>query len=214
MRAFIFDLDGVVVNTAKYHYQAWRKLAGELGFIFDRSQNERLKGVSRMESLRIVLEAGNIVGLPEEEKAELADRKNRYYLEMISKIDESEILPGILEFIEKIRRAGYKTALGSASRSGGMILRKLHIDQEFDVIVDGNEVEKPKPDPEVFVRASRLLGVPCRECVVVEDAAAGVKAAHAGGMKCIGIGSRAVLGDADAVVDSTIELSRIELEGL
>lgn len=214
MKAVIFDLDGVVVNTAKYHYLAWKKLAEELGFDFDENQNEKLKGVSRMESLRIVLEAGGITGLSDEKKKELADRKNGYYLEMIAEIDASEILPGIPEFLAKIRREGYRTALGSASKSGRMILEKLGIDSQFDVIVDGNMVEKPKPDPEVFITAAKLLDAPCQTCIVVEDAAAGVEAAHAGGMKCVGIGDSQVLGEAELVVDSTKKLTEIDLENL
>ena len=120
MKAVIFDLDGVIVDTAKYHYLAWKKLAAELGFEFDLIHNEKLKGVSRMDSLNIVLETGGIKGLPEEKKAELAARKNGYYLKMIEKIDESEILPGIPQFIEKLRTEGYRIALGSASKSGKM----------------------------------------------------------------------------------------------
>lgn len=214
MRAVIFDLDGVVVNTAKYHYLGWKKLAKELGFDFDISHNERLKGVSRMESLNIVLEVGGITGYSEEEKQKLADRKNRYYLEMIESIDGSEILPGIPEFLEKLKNKGYQTALGSASKSGRMILEKLGLDSKFDVIVDGNLVERPKPDPEVFVKAAQLLGVPCEECIVVEDAQAGVQAAHAGGMKCIGIGDERILGEAEKVVLDTEELNWVDLERL
>ena len=181
MKAVIFDLDGVVVNTAKYHYLAWKKLAGELGFDFDIRHNERLKGVSRMESLNIVLEVGGITGYSQ-------------------------------EFLDKIRNAGYKAALGSASKSGGMILRKLGLESKFDVIVDGNLVEKPKPDPEVFVKGAQLLNIPCEECIVVEDAKAGVEAAHAGHMKCIGIGDPMILGEAEKVVNSTEELVTVDLE--
>ena len=212
MKAVIFDLDGVVVNTAKYHYLAWKKLAGELGFDFDIRHNERLKGVSRMESLNIVLEVGGITGYSQEQKEELADRKNQYYLTMIENPDQSEILPGIPEFLDKIRNAGYKAALGSASKSGGMILRKLGLESKFDVIVDGNLVEKPKPDPEVFVKGAQLLNIPCEECIVVEDAKAGVEAAHAGHMKCIGIGDPMILGEAEKVVNSTEELVTVDLE--
>lgn len=214
MKAIIFDLDGVVVNTAKYHYLAWKKLAKQLGFEFDVAHNERLKGVSRMESLNIVLEVGGITGYSEEKKNELADRKNGYYLSMIEKLDQSEILPGIPEFLEKIRKAGYKTALGSASKSGGMILEKLGLMPMFDVVVDGNLVERPKPDPEVFTKAADLLGIPYEKCIVVEDAKAGVEAAHAGRMKCIGIGNPEILGAAEKVVGSTEGLMQVDLENL
>lgn len=203
MKAIIFDLDGVVVDTAKYHYQAWRKLAEELGFAFGMNQNERLKGVSRMQSLEIVLEVGGMTGINEEMKQELADRKNGYYLEMISEINESEILPGIFEFIRELKKEGYKIALGSASKSGRMILEKLGLADQFDVIVDGNLVERAKPDPEVFVKAAEMMGVPCSECIVIEDAAAGIEAALAGGMKCVGIGDRTILAKANTVVPNT-----------
>lgn len=212
MKAIIFDLDGVVVNTAKYHYLAWKKLAAELGFDFDIAHNERLKGVSRMESLNIVLETGNLTGYSEEEKKELAERKNSYYLAMIEKLDHTEILPGIPRFLDRIREAGYKTALGSASKSGKMILEKLGLLPMFDAVVDGNLVEKPKPDPEVFIKAAKMLEVPCSECIVVEDAKAGVQAAHAGNMKCIGIGDREILGDAEIVVESTSQLMEVDLD--
>lgn len=203
MKAIIFDLDGVVVDTAKYHYLAWKKLAEELGFEFEEGHNERLKGVSRMQSLEIVLEVGKMTEVSEDEKQQLAERKNGYYLEMISQLDESEILPGISQFIYRLREKGYKIALGSASKSGRMILEKLGLAELFHVIVDGNLVERAKPDPQVFVKAAELLGVPCSECVVVEDAAAGVEAALAGGMRCIAIGDDQVLGKADMVLPGT-----------
>ena len=206
MKAVIFDLDGVVVDTAKYHYLAWRKLAGELGFEFDISHNERLKGVSRMESLNIVLETGGVKGLTEEEKQDLADRKNRYYLQMIQGIGESEILPGIPEFIAGLKEKGYKIALGSASKSGGMILEKLKLAGVFDAIVDGNLVARAKPDPQVFVTAAEFLKIHCENCTVLEDAKSGIEAAKAGGMRCVGVGNREMLKAADIVVDSTAEL--------
>lgn len=212
MKAYIFDLDGVVVDTAKYHYLAWKQLAEELGFYFDIKHNERLKGVSRMESLNIVLETGNIKGLTEEKKIELAERKNKFYLNMIEQIDESEILPGIPEFINKLRAREYQIALGSASKSGKMILEKLKLVNLFDQIVDGNIVQNPKPNPEVFLTASKLLHVAPEACIVVEDAQAGVKAAHAAGMFCIGIGDQTVLKEADIVIACTARLDTIEIK--
>lgn len=211
MKAIIFDLDGVVVDTAKYHYLAWRKLAEELGFAFEEEHNERLKGVSRMRSLEILLEVGGLTGMSEVQKQKLAERKNGYYLNMISGIDQSEILPGISQFISRQKRAGYKIALGSASKSGRMILEKLGLADQFDAIVDGNLAERAKPDPQVFIKAAELLGVPCSECIVIEDAAAGIDAALAGGMKCIGVGDKAILGKADIVVSDTEALSGIEM---
>ncbi|MGO5053364.1 beta-phosphoglucomutase [Lachnospiraceae bacterium LCP25S3_G4] len=212
MKAVIFDLDGVVVNTAKYHYLAWKKLAAELGFEFDIIHNEKLKGVSRMESLDIVLEAGGIKELSDEEKMKLATRKNGYYMEMIEGIDESEILPGVLEFLKKTKAEGYLISLGSASKSGKMILEKLNIADHFDAIVDGNLVELAKPNPQVFIKAAELLNVPCENCIVVEDAKAGVEAALAGNMKCIGVGDTCILGAANIVVGSTDKLVDLELE--
>lgn len=211
MKGFIFDLDGVVVDTAKYHYLGWKILAQDLGFDFPASCNERQKGVSRMESLEIVLEAGNITGLSEEEKIELADRKNGYYLEMISNIGKDEILPGIEEFLQKLKKAGYKTALGSASKSASRILKQLEIEEYFDAVVDGNLVTKPKPDSEVFTKGADMLKIPYKDCTVVEDAKAGVEAAKAAGMKCIGIGSKEILKDADIVLKSTEDLLTVEI---
>ncbi len=214
MKAVIFDLDGVVVDTAKYHFLAWKKLAAELGFEFDIVHNEKLKGVSRMDSLNIVLEAGGTKGVSENEKLELATRKNEYYLEMIGGIDESEILPGIQEFLKKIKEEGYLIALGSASKSGRMILEKMNLAEWFDVIVDGNLVELPKPNPQVFVKGAELLGVPCENCIVVEDAKAGVEAAISGGMKCIGVGDAEILEAANVVVPGTARLMEVNLETL
>ena len=151
----IFDLDGVVVDTAKYHYLDWDRLAGEMGFRLDSSVNERLKGVSRMDSLEIVLQAGGIGGISQEEKLRLAQRKNGYYQEMIKEISPSELLPGTVEFIKKLKERNYKTALGSASKSGGLILKRLGIISLFDVVVDGNQVSRAKPDPEVFFHSCR-----------------------------------------------------------
>lgn len=207
----IFDLDGIVVDTAKYHYLAWDRLAEELGFRLNPSVNERLKGVSRMDSLEIVLKAGGIRGVSGEEKQRLAQRKNGYYQEMIKTISPSEILPGTVEFIKRLKEQDYKTALGSASKSGGMILKRLGIDLLFDVIVDGNQVSRAKPDPEVFLRAADAMGIPYGDCVVIEDAEAGVRAAHAGGMRCVGVGDSTVLSEADLIVEDTTGLSQLEL---
>lgn len=202
-RAFIFDLDGVVVNTAKFHYQAWKQLAQSLGFDFPEEKGELLKGVSRMESLEIVLEAGEMTYLKAVEKEVLADSKNRLYLDFISGLSNEDILPGIYEFLLRIRSEGYRTALGSASKSGGLILRRLGIENLFDVIVDGLSITRAKPDPEVFLTAAEGLCVNPGNCVVVEDARAGVAAAKNGGMHCIGIGKEEVLKGADLILKHT-----------
>lgn len=174
--------------------------------------NERLKGVSRMVSLEVVLEVGHITGLSLEEKEQLAGRKNDIYLKMISKLDENSILPGIIEFLDKIKILQYKTALGSASKSGKMILEQLKLSDYFDAIVDGNLIQNPKPDPEVFQKAADLLKIPYDKCIVVEDSKAGIEAARAGGMHSIGIGDMKILKLADIVIESTELLPEINLE--
>jgi hypothetical glycosyl hydrolase len=213
-KAVIFDLDGVVADTSVYHYLAWRDLAKELGFDFSKGDNEQLKGVSRMASLELVLKAGRIEGMTDKQKESLAQRKNEMYLRMIGNIDEKSILPGIMDFLKLVRDKGYRTALGSASRSGRLVVERLGITGQFDVIVDGNMVSVPKPDPEVFKRAADLLHTAYQDCIVVEDAAAGVEAAKAGGMRCIGIGDACILKAADTVVEGTADLVRIDLDGL
>lgn len=214
MKGFIFDLDGVLTDTAKYHYLAWKELARGLGFHFPIEQNERQKGVSRMASLEILLEAGGITDKTEAEKLALAEEKNNLYLKMIETITSADILPGISEFLERLKREGVKIALGSASKSGGMILEKLGIEKLFDAIVDGNLVSRPKPDPEVFLKAAKLLGLPPKSCIVVEDAKAGVEAALAAGSHVIGIGSREQLSAADAVLNDTWMLVDFDYERL
>ena len=205
MKGFIFDLDGVIADTAKYHLTAWQKLARELGFTFDAVHNERQKGVSRMASLEILLEVGNIKGLSQQEKIELANRKNTYYLDTISKLDRSEILPGVEEFLKKIKKRGDKIALGSASKSGRKIIEQLELEKYFDVI------EKPKPSSEVFTKGAELMGIPYGECVVIEDAKAGIRAAKSAGMSCIGIGDATILQEADIVITSTKELLNLDI---
>lgn len=199
IKACIFDLDGVIVDTAVYHYKAWKRLAAGLGFDFSEHDNERLKGVSRMQSLEIVLECGGITKT-EAEKEELAAQKNTWYTEMISQMTPAEILPGAREFVQSCRDAGIKTALGSASKNSMTILNKLNIVNLFDAIIDGNKVSKAKPDPEVFLKGAEELGIEPQFCVVFEDAIAGVEAAKAGGMKAVGIGDPEILHEADMVV--------------
>ena len=199
VKACLFDLDGVIVDTAKYHFIAWRELASELGFEFTEEHNEKLKGVSRMTSLEILLGVGGIT-LPEEKKIELATRKNERYVSYIMKMTPDEILPGVVDFLEQLKVKGIKTAIGSASKNATVILERLELMSRFDVIIDGNRVSKAKPDPEVFLKGAGALGVPPAECVVFEDAAAGIEAAINGGMKCVGIGQPEVLGKANRVI--------------
>lgn len=199
MKGAIFDLDGVIVDTAKYHYLAWAKLADELGFAFTEEHNERLKGVSRMRSLDILLEVGG-QDFSDEDKLSMADKKNKLYVEYISTLNESELLPGVKEYLIELRARGVGIALGSASKNAVFILDKLNIADLFDAIVDGNKVSRAKPDPEVFLIACAELGLQPEDCVVFEDAEAGVQAAKAAGMQVVGIGSPEILKDADLVV--------------
>jgi len=203
--AVIFDLDGVIVDTARYHYLAWKRIAGSLGYDLPAGLNEQLKGVGRAESLDLILAAGNI-RLNAGEKKELADRKNSLYLEYISGIKTDELIPCAKELVLLFRKKGKKTALGSSSRNAAKILEKLEITNLFDCIVDGNQIERTKPYPEIFLTAARNLGVSPENCVVIEDAAAGVQAAINGGMKVVGIGKGSDLYQADAVVRSISDL--------
>ena len=200
IKGFLFDLDGVIVDTAKYHYLAWKRLADELSIPFTENDNERLKGVSRMRSLEIILEIGKL-DLSAEEKEALAIKKNAWYVEYITKVTPEEILPGALEFIQEARAQDIKIALGSASKNASTILQRLNITDYFDAIISGNEVSKAKPDPEVFLKGAEALGLTPAECVVFEDAAAGVEAAINGEMKCVGIGTKEILGKADIVAE-------------
>lgn len=206
IKACLFDLDGVIVDTAKYHYLAWKRLANELGFDFTEHDNERLKGVSRMASLEILLEIGQVT-LDDAAKEELAARKNDWYVESISKMDASEILPGALEFLKECRQNGLKVALGSASKNAMTILNNTGLTPHFDAIIDGTRTSAAKPDPEVFLLGASEVGVSPENCVVFEDAEAGIEAARRAGMHCVGIGSAETLGQADFVISSLAEMS-------
>ena len=199
IKACLFDLDGVVVDTARYHYLAWKKIADDLGFSFSEHDNERLKGVSRMESLDILLEIGNIkVDL--KKKAELAATKNSLYVSYIQKMTPDEILPGVIRFLDELHNSGMLIALGSASKNAMSILDKINISQKFDAVIDGNKVSKAKPDPEVFLKGAIELGIDPQNCLVFEDAQAGIDAARNGGMHIIGIGQPENLINAEFVI--------------
>lgn len=205
MKGAIFDLDGVIVDTAKYHYLAWKELARELGFDFKESDNERLKGVSRMRSLEILLEVGGITAT-EEEKTRMAEQKNRRYVEMLGSLSKSELLEGAEEYLLKLRSEGVKIALGSASKNAPFILEKLSISELFDAVVDGNSVSAAKPDPEVFLKGAELLGLDPRDCVVFEDSEAGIEAARNAGCGVVAIDKFGVLHGADKYVKNLGEL--------
>lgn len=196
IKGCLFDLDGVLVDTAKYHFLAWKRLAEELNITFTHDDNERLKGVSRMRSLDIILEIGQVT-LEESQKITLADKKNEWYKEYIMKMDETEILSGVSEFLSHIKAQGMKIALGSASKNSPIILERTGLAKYFDAIVDGNDVKSAKPDPEVFLLGAERLGLKPEECIVFEDAQAGVEAAVAGGMKVVAVGTEELLKGAD-----------------
>jgi beta-phosphoglucomutase len=200
--AFIFDLDGVIVDTAKYHFLAWRNLANELGFEFTEEHNELLKGVSRVRSLEILLEIGK-VQLTETQKQPLLLKKNEEYLGYVNKMTPDEILPGINQLLNYLDKNGVKYALGSASKNAPLILEKVGLLNRFSAIVDGNDVSKAKPNPEVFLIAAQKLKMNANNCIVVEDAIAGVDAAIAANMTCIGIGDEKLLSKATYVLSST-----------
>jgi len=204
-KAFIFDLDGVIVDTAKYHYLAWRNLANSLGFDFTEEQNEHLKGVSRVKSLEILLEIGNI-NLSEGQKKALLDEKNNEYLEYVNKMTPDEILPGVINVLDFLDKKGVKFALGSASKNASLILEKVDLLGRFTALVDGNDVSKAKPDPEVFLIAASKLKKDPENCIVVEDAIAGIQAANKAKMLSVGIGSREVLNEANYVFKDMNEI--------
>ena len=206
IKACIFDLDGVIVDTAVYHFKAWKRLANQLGFDFTEDDNEKLKGISRTQSLELILGWGK-VSKSDADKLELATLKNNWYVHMIDEMQPSEILPGSREFLQSVRKAGYKTALGSASKNSVKILKKVNLLHLFDVIIDGNKVSASKPDPQVFLDGALALNIDPAGCVVFEDAIAGVQAAKAAGMKVIGIGSSETLSGADIIVSGLHEMN-------
>lgn len=186
IKAVIFDLDGVIVSTDDCHYEAWKKMADEEGIFFDKTINNRLRGVSRMESLEIVLERTE-KEYTEDEKFALAERKNGYYKEFITRLTPSDILPGAKENLEELRANGIKIAIGSSSKNTPVILNQIGLDNYFDAVSDGNNIKNSKPDPEVFLKAADMLGIPYSECMIVEDADAGIEAGKRAGMKTLSV---------------------------
>ena len=195
-KAIIFDLDGVIVDTAKFHYLAWRKMANDLDFDITLDQNEKLKGVSRVNSLQQILGWGNKT-VTEAEFEQLMKSKNEDYLARIAHMNEDDLLPGVKKTLDYLTENQIPFALGSASKNARPILKGLKIEKRFKAIVDGNDVTKAKPDPEVFLIAAENLGVPPQDCIVFEDSVAGVEAANAAGMVSIGIGDKEILKEAD-----------------
>jgi beta-phosphoglucomutase len=208
LKAFIFDLDGVITDTAEYHYRGWKRLADEEGLPFTREDNEHLRGVSRRDSLMLILK-GRVY--PETKIQEMMTRKNNYYLELIQEIAPRDLLLGARELLEELRAAGYKVALGSASKNARDVLERLGIIHLFDAIADGYSVERQKPAPDLFWFAAKELNLQPAECVVVEDAAAGIEAARTGGFRSVGLGPAERVGAAEAIFPS---LSGVHLADL
>ena len=194
-KVFIFDLDGVIVDTAKYHFIAWQKIAQELGIEFTPEHNEDLKGVSRVRSLDIILELGKI-NASQEDKNKWLIQKNEDYLSYLVNMDQSEILPGVIPILQFLKEKNQAIALGSASKNARPILEKTGIIHYFDAIVDGNDVTKAKPDPEVFLEAAKLLNVAPENAIVFEDSIAGIQAANVANMTSVGIGEETILYEA------------------
>jgi beta-phosphoglucomutase len=188
IKAVIFDLDGVIVTTDEFHYRGWKRLADEEVFYFDRKINERLRGVSRLESLEIILEkAGRKYS--REEKTRMAERKNSYYLDQLRTLSPDDVFPGVRNIMKGLKDKGIMIAIGSSSKNTPVILQKIGMEESFDAISDGNQIKRSKPDPEVFLLAASKLRIPPDQCLVVEDADAGVEAAINAGMKCLAVGS-------------------------
>lgn len=205
VKAVIFDLDGVLVDTAIYHFQAWRRLAEQLGYSFSLADNEQLKGVSRVESLELILKWAGLEK-SELEKAQLLQQKNQWYLELIEQLGPAQLLPGSLALLRRLREKDILIALGSASKNALSILQKTAIVDYFDALIDGNAVQTSKPDPEVFLKGAEALTLQPQCCLVLEDAQAGIDAAKAAQMRVIGVGRPENLIGADGLVKDLSEL--------
>lgn len=212
LKAVIFDLDGVITDTAEYHYQAWKVIAEELNIPFTREFNENLKGVSRIDSLKLLLgQANPPADYSEAEMNELADRKNRLYVELIGSITPADLLPGIDWFLSELREAGIKTGIASASKNAPAVLRSLGASGRFDTVVDVTKLKNNKPDPEIFLTAAASLGVKPGACIGIEDAVSGIDAIKAAGMFAVAIGSGSQFPKADVVLPATTGLNYREL---
>ena len=206
-KALIFDLDGVITDTAQYHFEAWKMLADSLGFKFTKEDNERLKGVSRMDSFNIILEINNALDrYTEEEKEAFCKQKNDNYVSLIKKVTPADILPGISKFMSDAKAAGLKCAVASVSKNAPAVLTSLGLMDEFDYIADAKKISRSKPDPEIFTVCAQSLGFECSECIGIEDSQAGIEAIHAAGMKSIGINVAVTSLHPDICLSSTAEL--------
>lgn len=209
LRAAIFDLDGVIVFTDKFHYQAWKKMADELEIYFDEEINNRLRGVSRMDSLEIILERYEGEPLSAEKKEELAAQKNDTYRELLKTMTPADVTDEVRETLAEIRRRGYKISLGSSSKNAKFILERVGLSDAFDAISDGTNITKSKPDPEVFLKGAEFLGEKPENCLIVEDAEAGIDAGIAGGMKTAAIGDAVNCGKANYNMSTFSDLLKI-----
>ncbi|HIR13832.1 MAG TPA: beta-phosphoglucomutase [Candidatus Choladousia intestinavium] len=209
IQGIIFDLDGVLVSTDKFHYQAWKRLADRLGIYFDEEINKKLRGVSRRESLEIILEGKKETVYTEKEKTEFTEEKNRFYQELLKQLTPSEVDVSVRKTLQELKKRGYKLAVGSSSKNAGTILNRTELIKEFDAVSDGNNIKRSKPDPEVFVKAAEMLNLSCEECAVVEDAEAGIEAAKRGGMMAVGIGPASESPKADKAVNKIEQLTEI-----
>jgi len=202
IKAVIFDLDGVIVDTARYHFLAWKRLADELGIKFTEADNERLKGVSRIRSMEILMELDGVT-LSQYEKEKLANKKNTWFVDYVERMMPEEIYSGVRVLIEKLKERGIHIALASSSKNARTVLQLLHIQNLFEVVTDGTMITHSKPDPEIFLLAAEKLGIDPKDCLVFEDAEAGVEGALAAGMLCVGIGSQEQLFKAHKVIRHT-----------
>lgn len=203
IKGFIFDLDGIITDTAEYHFIAWKHLADKQGWKFDREMNEELRGISRLDSIKVILRHNNLLGkFSDEEVGKLANEKNELYVESLKDITPADYLPGAQEVLDKLKKAGYKIALGSASKNAVAVLNYLGALQYFDVIGDGTKVTNSKPSPDIFLYTAHKMGLAPAECIVVEDAHSGVDAAIAGGFYSIGIGPKERVGHATIFFDA------------
>ena len=207
--AVIFDLDGVICSTDEYHYKAWKAMADSMGIPFDRTINNRLRGVSRMASLEIILEKYSGPALTDEQKTALAEKKNNLYREYLHEMSTADLPADVSETLKALREAGLKLAIGSSSKNTPFILGQIGLSGYFDAVSDGNNITRSKPDPEVFVKAAEMLGIPADRCLVVEDAVSGAEAGHRGGMKVACVGDAAKNGAGDWNMESIRELTEI-----
>lgn len=211
IEACIFDLDGVIVDTATYHYKAWKRLANEMGFDLTEKQNEQLKGVSRMKSLDILLQIGNVT-LSDKEKAKQAERKNQWYRAYIKEMKPEDIFAGTLRLMDELKREKVKIAIGSASKNARTIIERIQIESFLETIIDGNKITRAKPDPEIFLLAAHEMKANPENCIVFEDAQSGVQAANRAEMLSIGVGDKNTLSEADFVISGLHEINLSQLQ--